>query len=154
MNEDVPVIDRDVDIFAAGGTQGPTAADHVCSDCRKPFKKKVCLSLHRRKIHAAAYHREAKEDLQGKVPIKKRWTELESSNLAMYEARLIAGGFAGNINEELVHWIEDRTLDAIKSRRKNGKDKNMVKDFNDSLANETTDCCARSPSNSGWPKVR
>lgn len=60
---------RDVGVLAAEGTQGPTAADCVCQDCGKSFKKKVGLSLHRRATHATAYHREAKKDLEGKVTV-------------------------------------------------------------------------------------
>lgn len=91
-------------------------------------------------MHATAYHQDAKEELQGRVPVKKRWTELESSNLAMYEAKLILNGFDGNINEELVHWMEkSRSLEAIKSRRKGALHKNLVKDYMKSLTETTTD---------------
>lgn len=128
-NQDVPVVGRDVDISAAAGSQGPTSAEFVCNDCGKGFAKKVGLSQHRRKMHAVKYHQEAKEELEWKVPVKKRWTDVEMNNLAMLEARLLKEGFDGNMNQELFKQFEGRSFDAIKSRRKSEKHRKMVQDL-------------------------
>lgn len=88
-------------------------------------------------MHAASYHREAKEELEGKVPVKGRWTDIESSNPAMFEAKLIAESFEGNINVELVKMMDGRSLEFIKSGRKSDNHKQMVQDFRNSAATDT-----------------
>lgn len=129
MNQDVPENVRDVDVLAAAGSQGPLSAEFLCADCGKKFEKKSGLSQHRRRMHAVKYHEEAKEELEGKVPVKRRWTEVESSNLAMLEARLVCENFKGNINQEMTDRFEGRTFDSIKSRRKLEKHKKMVQEL-------------------------
>lgn len=84
------------------------SAEFLCVDFGRKFGKKVGVSQHRGKVHAIKYHEEAKEELQGKVPVKKRWTDVESSNLALIEERLLNGNFKRNINQEILKQFESR----------------------------------------------
>lgn len=115
--------------LAGGGSRGPPSAEFSCESRGRPFPKKVGLSLHRRKMLPSDYHQDAKVELEGRSLVKRRWTDSESAGLARQETRLNVSGFSGNINAELVRFTEDRSLEAIKSRRKTEKHKNLVQEF-------------------------
>lgn len=90
-----------------------------CEECKKAYKSKGGLALHRRSKHAEAYHEEvAKEVNEG---TKKRWDREESVVMARQELKLLGTGKKVFINQELVKCMPGRTLEAIKGQRKSAE---------------------------------
>lgn len=84
-------------------------------------------------MHPANYHAEAKDELEGRVVVKK--SESESVGLSRLEAQLITQSVqAVNLNAELLNMTEGRSLEAIKGRRKTEKHRKLVQEFLTSLA--------------------
>lgn len=57
--------------------------------------------MHVSRMHRNLYNAEELVKLEGRIPVKKRWTETEISEMANQEARLLAGDVPYNINQEL-----------------------------------------------------
>lgn len=67
--------------------------------------------------------------------MKRRWSEEETSRLALAEAELILEGYASqDINKELMRrGVTDRSLEALKGKRKSKKYKDLVQSLINSM---------------------
>jgi hypothetical protein len=108
---------------AEGGSGHSTPGEGLCDICGKQYRGKIGLSVHQRSAHAAVYHATHQVAAQS----KKRWDPEEVSCLARKEARLITDGVSPlKINENLAQLHTERTLEAIKGRRRGDEYKTMV----------------------------
>lgn len=116
---------------AAEGSQGPSSADRFeCMVCEKNFATKRGLGMHFRSKHPVEYHAKALEELKGKKEVKKRWTNKKVNMMARAEAEIMLRlGPTENINQELKKVLKERTIEAIKGKRRAEKYKRMVRDI-------------------------
>lgn len=134
--KDGPSNSRTVISTAAEGHQVPVPVDDfVCPDCNRSFKTKRGLGVHRRSQHPTVYHQDALTELRGREVVKKRWTEEEEMNMAKREAEiLILNDDTININQELHLAFPNRTVEAIKGKRRAAKYKKRVTDLYKALS--------------------
>lgn len=78
------------------------------------------------RMHRNEYHREELAVLEGRVPVKRRWTEAEISEMAYNEARMLARDEPINMNQELQEIMQGRSLESIKGKRRSKEYKEMV----------------------------
>ena len=96
----------------------------ACQDCGRLFDTQRGLSQHQRTVHPDSYY-----DAAGVAQRRKRrWDREESVLMAREESRLIAHGVS-NINQELVKCVPGRTLEAIKSQRRNAAYRDILADM-------------------------
>lgn len=98
-----------------------------CGLCaHEPFDSQIGLSQHMRQIHPVEYNRSIEV---GRV--KARWAVEETDRVAREEAIAIRDGAVVNMNVHLQRLFPNRTLEAIKSKRKSQSYKDRVKYFVD-----------------------
>ena len=101
-----------------------------CPDCGRQFKGKRGLSLHSRAAHAESYHSKGSAEIAETVRDrrKNRWANEETALMAHEECRLLRDGCL-DINQALVKFMAGRTLNAIKSHRKQQSYKDLVRSY-------------------------
>lgn len=97
--------------------------------CEGTYTTKIGLGQHKRRAH-----KEECNDAINTVRKKSRWSDEEVKMLARYEVEATRNGLT-NINQILLTKCPNRTLDAIKSRRKNPDYRKLVADM---LRNDTS----------------
>lgn len=121
---------RASEILAAGAAQVPVpAASNVCEVCQRQFEKFSRLGVHMRRMHPDESHLKELGKLKDKVPVKKRWDEEEICRRALVEARLIIAENTENINQEIMKELPERTIEAIKCKRRPQIYKKRVEDL-------------------------
>ena len=89
-----------------------------CESCEKTFKSQRGLSLHKRKIHPVSYHEQKADEIINTISSKKKWTTKDMNTMAKIEANLLRTNIKF-MNQELVKRIPGRSVESIKSKRKN-----------------------------------
>ena len=105
--------------------------DGCCPICRKACKGIRGVSVHWRAAHPESYHSYKSEwdtmstgktnQRQSGKTTRARWSQEETSALALYESRLVRRGCPTgrrNLNEELAQLMSGRTSEVIKSHRR------------------------------------
>lgn len=105
----------------------------VFPGCPKSFNTKTGLGVHQQKTHKNWY-----DARQPVVHKKARWTQEESALLVRREAKLKVDG-SRDINNDLQRLFVDRTVDAIKSRRRNSEHQLKVKEAVRKLSESAVD---------------
>ncbi|KAF8784079.1 Retrovirus-related Pol polyprotein type-2 like protein, partial [Argiope bruennichi] len=98
-----------------------------CPWCTRSFTSKIGLGVHKRSAHPTEFHDDAANTCQKKA----RWTDPDIHRLADAEARIVQKSYSSkvtNINLTLHNLFPSRTLESIKSRRKNAAYKKLVEE--------------------------
>ena len=101
------------------GTSHPSPAG-LCLHCSKQCRGARGLSVHTRAAHPESYHSE-----RIAAQVKSRWDTEETALMAKEEARLRNLGVK-SINQGLVAYMPQRTLEAIKGHRRRPDYKSLV----------------------------
>lgn len=90
-----------------------------CTECDRSFRSKRGVGVHRRKAHPLAYHAGIEAEKHNTLK-RKRWTVEENRLLARAELELRERRqwTVGEMNRELHSQFPERSLDAIKGRRR------------------------------------
>ena len=96
---------------------------HPCEFCILEFDSTWALSAHQLSAHTDEYHRKIEESAR---PIKARWSEEETHLLAVKEAEFRMSNLKLNLNQELAVFFPERTVDAIKSHRRQAQYRILV----------------------------
>lgn len=109
--------------------------EFVCEfpGCGRSFETKTGRSLHQRRGHPDWF--DARQNL---VAVKARWSEEETQLLARQEAELVTQG-TKFINQSLVERFLERTLEAIKGKRKQPAFRRLVNELLEEAAKEVKD---------------
>lgn len=99
----------------------------VCELCDRPFATKIGRSQHIRLSHPVEYNRQISV-----VKVKARWTEEECELMAKREAEAIRDNVS-SINQHLLEYFTDRTLEGIKGKRRSDEYKQRVQRHLDAL---------------------
>lgn len=121
---------ENIDERANSGQTPPVPLAHQCPECARSFTTKTGLGVHRRRAHPITTNDEIVTDR-----VKARWSAEEISLMAMEEARLVVAGTT-NVNDTLKRSRPERTLEAVKGRRKNAAYKLLVAEYVSSLGVE------------------
>lgn len=85
-----------------------------CESCtHEPFSTKVGLSQHIRQAHPVLYNQGINVNR-----VNRRWTDEEVDRMARAEATAVRGGEVANMNIHLQGLFNNRTLEAIKGKRR------------------------------------
>lgn len=108
---------------------------HVCDfpGCDRSFNTKTGKGVHHRRAHPDWFDAQ-----QNTVATKARWTEEESRLLARREVELVQQG-ERFLNQALSRDFPERTLESIKSKRKNPAYRRMVVDLLDAVPADLDD---------------
>lgn len=109
-----------IDERANSGRLPPVPLAHQCPECARSSTTKTGLGVHRRRAHPITTNDEIITER-----VKARWSVEEISMMAMEEARLVIAGTT-NVNDTLRRSRPERTLEAVKGRRKNAAYKELV----------------------------
>lgn len=137
----------------SGGPQSGSdgGASHVCTTCSRPFPTAIGLG-----VHISRAHPDQANDAIDTDRIKRRWNAEELRLMADHEARASIAN-VDNINQHLVTLMPERTLDAIKGKRRNVQYKRLVVDRIAILTNENLNAQESAADNSipamGEPEV-
>lgn len=101
----------------------PEPSSFDCETCNKSFPTKRELG-----VHVKSKHPEVANAAINIERIKRRWTDEETRMLAVDEARLIIQG-VDHINQELAALHTDRTIEAIKGKRRLATYKRLVEEL-------------------------
>lgn len=105
-----------------GGASGGV----VCPECSRDFSSLRGLGVQRRQTHAKEFHL---EKLNALNKTKARWSLPETIRMAQLEVRLTLEHPAStNINQLIVEKFPNRTLEAIKGKRRAREYKKLVED--------------------------
>lgn len=88
--------------------------------CDRVFKSKIGMSVHQQKVHKDWY-----DEKTVKAPVKARWNSEEDALLARREAHLTLENVRF-INQALLEFFPERTLESIKSHRKQAQYRKLV----------------------------
>ena len=97
-----------------------------CNTCNKQFKGKVGLAIHRRRMHAVAYHQEATDSIIANHAnqTRPRWTDGDSRRMAQIEIDIFsqkADSRRFPINNAIAEQFPERSVTAIKTHRASTK---------------------------------
>jgi len=109
-------------VFTSGSNAGGSAADEFSCNlpgCSRSFPTKIGLGVHQQRMHKDWY------DAQQNVHVKSRWNAEELALLARQEARLVMQG-SRFLNQDLLPFFPDRTLESIKGQRRKAQHKDLV----------------------------
>ena len=103
-----------------------------CNTCNKQFKGKVGLVIHRRRMHAVAYHQEATDIIIANHAnqTRPRWTDGDSRRMAQIEIDIFsqkADSRRFPINNAIAEQFPERSVTAIKTHRASTKYKELVR---------------------------
>lgn len=101
-------------------TKGRIVPHLACRECGAAFTTQRGVSLHMRKRHFAAYNASIVT-----TRIKARWSDEEEYLMASCEVVLAQKG-TKNLNTRLAELFKDRTLEAIKARRRSPRYRALV----------------------------
>ena len=109
-----------------GGTPQPSPAG-LCPHCRKQCRGARCLAVHTRAAHPESYHSERTAAIGTAIAaqVKSRWDSEESAIMAQEEARLRSLRVKF-LNQGLLQYMPQRTLEAIKGHRRRPDYKSLV----------------------------
>lgn len=127
MNEDGAGYSGAIQDLAINGAAHLDPADPCeCRHCHRRFTSARGMKVHVSRMHRNAYHEEELAKFEDRIPVKRRWTEAEVSEMAYQEAILLANDVLANINQELQKMLQGRTLESIKGKRRGKEYKEMV----------------------------
>jgi len=122
-------------VFTSGSNAGRCAADEFSCNfpgCSRNFPTKIGLGVHQQRAHKDWY------DAQQNVHVKLRWNAEESALLARQEARLVIQG-SRFLNQDLLPFFPDRTLESIKGQRRKAQHKDLVMELVESMRSQNAD---------------
>ena len=96
---------------------------HQFSGCKRSFITKTGCGVHMRRAHS-----DWADEVNRTETVKARWTQEEISLLARREAELSLRGVRF-INQKLLGFLPDRTLESIKSMRKRADYRALVQEY-------------------------
>ena len=102
-----------------------------CNTCNKQFKGKVGLDIHRRRMHAVAYHQEATDSIIANHAnqTRPRWKDGDSRRMAQIEIDIFSQKADSRrflINNAIAEQFPERSITAIKTHRASTKYKALV----------------------------
>lgn len=117
---------------ASATSADPSAEVYPCEfpDCGRQFDSKTGRGVHHRRAHPDWY-----DSRQTTVGSRTRWSEKETLLLAKKEAELVQQG-KRFINQALYQSFPERTLESIKSKRKQPAYRDAVKHYLDQVPAE------------------
>jgi len=96
--------------------------DGCCPVCGKTYKGSRGMRIHWRAVHPESFHsRETTRLESAERKTKCRWSQEETSALALHESRIVRRGCPTgrrDLNEQLARLMSGRTSEAIKSHRR------------------------------------
>jgi len=122
-------------VFTSGPYAGCSSADEFSCNftgCSRSFPTKIGLGVHQQRVHKDWY------DSQQSVHVKTRWNAEESALLARQEAKLVLQG-SRFLNQDLLPFFPDRTLESIKGQRRKVQHKTLVAELLDTMRSEAVE---------------
>jgi len=126
---------------SAGGSFPAAMEEYACKfpGCGRSFKTKTGRGLHHRKAHADWY-----DSQQNTAQIKARWNDEETRMLARKEAELTLQD-TRFMNQALLLVFPDRSLEAIKGKRKQPAYRQLVQELLKDMSAEVDDDIVQDP---------